>query len=271
MRSPQEIFDLTGKTALVTGSSRGLGKQFAGTLAAAGAEVMLTATQIDSVKKVEDEFRAAGFKAHSFAANMCEQADMDALVANCQEVMGGVDILVANAGIEIAELVEDITNEAMQRAIQVNLAAPIQLTRALSPGMKDKGWGRLIYLSSISGYQGQGDTGHSVYSATKVGINGFLQTVSMELGRHGITANSIVPGVFLTDLAKDGLEAQGAAGQGLYNAYASMTSLGRWGDPAELEGALLLLASEAGSYISGSALFVDGGARATAVPMSNTR
>ena len=157
MRSAKEIFDLTGKTALVTGSSRGLGRQFAGALAAAGAEVMLTATQIESVKKVEGEFRAAGFKAHSFAADMCEQTDIDALVVNCQEVMGGVDILVA----------------------------------------------------------------------------------------------------------------LGEAGQGVYDAYASMTALGRWGDPSELEGALLLLASDAGSYISGSALFVDGGARAASLPLTN--
>lgn len=270
MKTPAELFDLTGKTALVTGSSRGLGMQFARALATAGAEVMLTATQIESVKKVEEEFRAAGLQAHSFAANMCEQADMDALVANCQEVMGGVDILVANAGMEANELVEDITNEALHKTIQVNLAAPIQLTRALTSGMKEKGWGRLIYLSSISGYQGQGDSGHSVYSATKIGLNGFLQTASMELGRHGITANSIVPGVFLTDMAKDGLEALGEAGQGVYTAYASMTALGRWGDPSEeLAGALLLLASDAGSYISGSALFVDGGARAASLPLSS--
>ena len=270
MKTPAEIFDLTGKTALVTGSSRGLGKQFARALAAAGAEVMLTATQLESVKKVEEEFHAAGLKAHSFAANMCEQADMDALVANCEEVMGGVDILVANAGIEIGERVEDISNEAMQKAIQVNLAAPIQLSRAVTPGMKKKGWGRLIYLSSISGYQGQGGTGHSVYSATKVAINGFLQTAAMELGRSGITANSIVPGVFLTDMAKDGLEALGEDGEGIYNNYAAMTALGRWGDPAaELDGAVLLLASDAGSYITGSALFVDGGARAAAMPLSD--
>lgn len=268
MKTPDQIFDLSGKTALVTGSSRGLGKQFAGALAAAGAEVMLTATRIETLKEVEDELRAAGFKAHSFAANMCEQADIDALVANCHEVMAGVDILVANAGIEIGELVEDISNVALHTALQVNLAAPIQLTRALSPGMKQKGWGRLIYLSSISGYQGQGNSGHSVYSATKAGINGFLQTASMELGKHGITANSIVPGVFLTDMAKDGLKALGEAGQGVYDAYANMTALGRWGDPVELEGALLLLASDAGSYISGTALFIDGGARAAALPRS---
>ena len=136
--------------------------------------------------------------------------------------------------------------------------------------MKEKGWGRLIYLSSISAYQGQGSSGHSVYSATKVAINGFLQTASMELGRHGITANSIVPGVFLTDMAKGGLAALGETGQGVYDGYANMTSLGRWGDPSELEGALLLLASDAGSYISGTALFVDGGARIAALPQSNS-
>lgn len=271
IKTPSELFNLTGKTALVTGSSRGLGKEFASALAAAGAQVMLNATQEKLLNEVETELKTQGFSVYSCAANLKDSSEIDKLVKVCQEKLGHVDILVANAGIELPGFIDSVSDETIQDSLQVNLVAPMQLTRALVPDMKKNKWGRLIYLSSISGFQGQGQTGHAVYSATKSALQGYLQTASMEVGPYGITANAIAPGVFLTDMAKDSLDEMGEVGQQFYNDYASMTALGRWGNTRdEIIGPVLLLASDAGGYITGSTLLVDGGARAAALPLPTT-
>lgn len=271
VKNPLELFDLTDRTALVTGASRGLGRQFAFALASAGARVVLNATKEQLLGEVEAEMREQGYDVYRCVANLKQPAEIDKLVTACKQEVGHIDILVANAGIEIPGYVDAVTDEAIQDTLQVNLVAPMQLTRALVPDMKKNKWGRLIYLSSISGFQGQGKTGHAVYSAVKAALRGYVQTASMEVGPFGITANAIAPGVFLTDMAKNGMKAMGEAGEQFYNAYASMTALGRWGNPVhELTGPLLLLASDAGAYISGTTLLVDGGARAAALPSAPT-
>ena len=265
-KKPADLFDLSGKTALVTGSSRGLGHEFAGTLAAAGARVVLHATNTELLNQVESDFKAQGLDVCSCAANLLVQSEIDKLVKFCKQNVGHIDILVANAGVEHMELVQDLSTDGIQYQFQVNVFAPMLLTSALVPDMKKNGWGRLIYLSSISAHQGQGMTGHSIYSASKAALDGFLHTASVEVGPFGITANSISPGVFLTDMAKDNMASHGEAGKQLYDAYAAMTAVGHWGDPENLAGALLLLASDAGSYITGTTVLVDGGTRVMQLP-----
>jgi NAD(P)-dependent dehydrogenase (short-subunit alcohol dehydrogenase family) len=162
-----------------------------------------------------------------------------------------VDILVNNAGSNIPQEIDEITDEAWDRIIELNLSSAMRLTRLLVPQMKARRWGRIIHISSILGMTGL--AGRSVYSSTKSGLLGLARASAMDLGPSGITVNCIAPGPFLTDLPGRILTDEQKRN------FAQRTALGRWGRPEEIAGAALLLASEAGSYITGSTLLVDGG------------
>ena len=257
-RTPAELFDLSGRAALVTGGNRGLGKHFARVLARAGARVMIAASDADRLERGRRELAAEGAEVETCRADLAVAAEIEALARRALEVLGCVDILVANAGVSFREPAAEFADRSMETLVAVNLVAPLLLTRGLVPMMKERGWGRLIYVSSVAASHSS-DDGHSVYSATKAGLEAYARTAAIELGPHGITANAIAPGVFLTDMANDALGEYGAETRAVYDSYANMTALRRWGEPRELEGALLLLASDAGSYITGSTIVVDGG------------
>jgi NAD(P)-dependent dehydrogenase (short-subunit alcohol dehydrogenase family) len=165
--------------------------------------------------------------------------------------MGRVDILVNNAGSNIPQPIDEIRDADWDKLLQLNLHTAMSLTRALSPQMKERRWGRIIHISSVIGLVAK--EGRNTYAATKAGLLGLARVSALDLGPFGITVNCIAPGPFLTDLPMSILsEAEKAV-------FANRTALQRWGEPRELAGTALLLASEAGSYITGATLVVDGG------------
>ena len=185
-------------------------------------------------------------------ADMVDRGDVDALAEIALQRFGRVDILVNNAGSNVPQSVESIVDEDWDRIIELNLSSCMRLTRALVPQMKERRWGRVIHISSVLGLGGKEQ--RSAYCATKSALLGLTRASALDLGPFNITVNCIAPGPFLTDLPGRVLS------QEQKQVFAETTALGRWGNPDELIGPALLLASEAGSYITGTALLVDGGA-----------
>lgn len=245
-------FDLAGRAALVTGGSKGIGKSIAAALAGAGADVMITSRHGDELEAAADELRAeAGGRVETRVADMTARDQVGALAEHAAATLGKVDILVNNAGSNAPQPVEAITDEAWDRIVELNLSSCVMLTRALVGGMKSRGFGRIIYIASILGVVGAPD--RTLYCATKGGLISLAHAQAIELGRHGITVNCISPGPILTDLPRTMFNEDQRA------TFAEATALGRWGEPDEIAGPALMLASEAGSYVTGANLVVDGG------------
>lgn len=247
-----EMFDLTGKTALVTGGSKGLGKAMARGFAEAGANVVISSRHEDELQAAQQEIQV-GIKGKVVyrVADMNDRSAVNALAKFALDTFGRVDILVNNAGGNTPQRIEDITDEMWDRFVELNLTSCMSLTRALVPQMKERKWGRIIHISSIMGLASK--EGRNVYSATKSALIGLARASSLDLGAYGITVNCICPGPFLTDLPGKLLSPEEKS------VFASRTALGRWGEPKELAGTALLLASDAGSYITGTTITVDGG------------
>lgn len=247
-----QLFDLTGKVALVTGGSKGLGKAMARGFAEAGAEVFISSRHEDELKSALSEILAGTDRRGAYAvADMTQRADVDRLAERAINEFGRVDVLVNNAGTNIPQPIDEITDENWNAVMDTNLNSIMWLTRALVPQMKSRGWGRIIHISSIMGLVS--NNGRALYSATKSALIGMAHASALDLGSHGITVNCIAPGPFLTDLPARLLSAAEK------ERFSQRTALGRWGDPKELIGPVLLLASDAGSYITGETLVVDGG------------
>jgi NAD(P)-dependent dehydrogenase (short-subunit alcohol dehydrogenase family) len=247
-----ELFNLKGKVALVTGGSKGLGKAMAKGLADAGADLVISSRHEDDLQKALDEILKGKMRRGlAVVADMNKRADVDRLAKRAIEQMGKVDILINNAGSNHPQAIDQIKDEDWDRIIELNLRSVMALTRALVPQMKERRWGRIIHISSIMGFASK--EGRNVYSATKSALLGLARASAIDLGPFGITVNCIAPGPFLTDLPANLLSAEEK------QKFADRTALGRWGEPDELIGAALLLASEAGRYITGQAMVVDGG------------
>ena len=245
-------FDLGGKVALVTGGSKGLGKAMARGFAEAGAEVVISSRHENELRPaLEEILKGTGRKGHYVVADMTKRADVARLAKTALDTMGRVDVLVNNAGSNKPQAIDQITDEAWDEIIELNLNSVMALTRALVPGMKERRWGRVIHISSILAYLSKEK--RNSYSATKAALLGLARASALDLGAFGITVNCIAPGPFLTDLPMCVLS---AAEQ---QAFADHTALGRWGNPDELVGPALLLASDAGSYLTGQTIVVDGG------------
>ncbi len=249
------LFDLTGRVALVTGGSKGLGKAMARGFAEAGANVVISSRHEDELKKAKAEIESGlKVKVAYFVADMTHRADVKQLAEKAVSAMGKVDILVNNAGSNVPQPIHQITDEAWDQIVELNLTSCMALTRALVPQMMERKWGRVIHISSIMGLASK-DARNS-YSATKSALLGLARASALDLGAYNITVNCIAPGPFLTDLPGTLLSPEQK------KALGDRTALGRWGDPRELAGPALLLASEAGSYITGEVLVVDGGSLA---------
>ncbi len=249
------LFDLTGRVALVTGGSKGLGKAMARGFALAGADVVISSRHDEELTAAKTEI-AAGTKckvAH-LVADMTDRDDARRLASFALEAMGRVDILVNNAGSNQPQPTEQIGDDVWDKLVELNLSSCMALTRALVGPMKERRWGRIINVSSILGLTSA--AGRSAYSATKSGLIGLTRAGANDLGTFGITVNCIAPGPFLTDLPTSLLT------PAQQQVFADKTIMGRWGKPEELVGAALLFASNAGSYITGTTLVVDGGCMA---------
>ncbi|HEX4591159.1 MAG TPA: SDR family NAD(P)-dependent oxidoreductase [Gemmataceae bacterium] len=245
-------FDLTGRVALVTGGSKGLGLAMARGLARAGADIVISSRHESELKSALDKILAGtGRKGHHVVADMTRREDVARLAADAQRRMGKVDILINNAGSNTPQVTESITDTAWDTVIELNLNSVMALTRAVIPGMKERRWGRIVHISSIMAFHSK--EGRSAYSATKAALVGMARAEALELGSFGVTVNCLAPGPFLTDLPRSVLS---PAEQEI---FAKRTAIGRWGNPDELAGPVFLLASDAGSYITGQTLIVDGG------------
>jgi gluconate 5-dehydrogenase len=255
---PNKLFDLSGRVALVTGGSKGLGEAMARAFAEAGAAVIISSRHEDELRQAKDRIslNLTG-RVEWTVADMGDRKQVEALAETALSRMGRVDILVNNAGSNIPQPVDGISDDTWDYIVELNLSSCMRLTRALVPQMKERRWGRIIHISSVLGLGGRPQ--RSSYCATKSALLGLARASALDLGPFNITVNCIAPGPFLTDLPSKILSDEEK------RVFAETTALGRWGRPAELAGPALLLASEAGSYITGTALVVDGGALSRAL------
>jgi NAD(P)-dependent dehydrogenase (short-subunit alcohol dehydrogenase family) len=249
------VFDLTGRSALITGGSRGIGKAIATGFAQAGAELFLCSRKEDEIRAAAEEIRSqTGVRVEYVAADMAKRDDVRRLADMAIERLGKVDIVVNNAGWNIPQPIDAIRDEDWDYLVELNLTSCMALTRALVPGMKERRWGRVIHISSIMGLAST--PGRNAYSATKSALIGMAKASALDLGPFGITVNCIAPGPIATEMPMSILS------KPQQEALAARTAMNRWARPEELIGPALLLASEAGSYVTGTVLVVDGGALA---------
>jgi NAD(P)-dependent dehydrogenase (short-subunit alcohol dehydrogenase family) len=246
------IFDLSGRRALVTGGSKGLGKAMARAFAEHGADVLICSRHQEELEAAAAEI-AAGLdrRVEWTVADLADPEQAETLGRKAGERLGPIDILVNNAGTNVPQPIDEVDDEKWTTMMELNLTSAMRLSRALVPAMKAQGWGRVIHVSSVLGLGGK--EGRNGYCASKAGMVGLTRASALDLGPFGITVNCIAPGPFLTDLPGRLLSDEQK------KRFAERTALGRWGRPEELMGPALLLASDAGSYITGSVLSVDGG------------
>ncbi len=242
--------DLTGQTAVVTGATRGIGLSIAQSLAARGAKVACIGTNVELLDKAVEGIRAGGGVAEPFAVNITVTEAVDKAVKEILEKFQKVDILVNNAGITQDMLLRRMTDEMWDNVIAVNLRGPFLMTRALTEPMRKAKYGRIINISSVSGLIG--NRGQANYCASKAGLIAFTKTVALELANRNITVNAVAPGFIETDMTAklDPLILAGAKDK---------TPVGRLGQPIDIANAVLFLASEQASFITGQTLTVDGG------------
>jgi 3-oxoacyl-(acyl-carrier-protein) reductase len=242
---------LEGKTAVVTGGSRGIGKAIALTLAARGANVAVTCyTGCKFADDVCSQIQAMGHKARSYAHDVGDPAEVEKMAAEVLADFGQVDILVNNAGITRDRSFKKMTREMWDAVLAVNLTGVFTVTKQFVDGMGDRGWGRVVSISSIVGEVG--NFGQANYAAAKAGVIGLTKTLAREYARKGVTANAVAPGFIKTRMLQDVPEAA-------IEQVISMTPVGRLGEPAEIAAAVAFLASPAASYITGHVLDVNGG------------
>ena len=241
------MFDLTGKSALVTGASGGIGAEIARTLHGAGATVALSGTRTEPLEALAAEL---GGRAHVLPCNLSIPADVEGLVKRAAEAMGAVDILVNNAGITKDGLAMRMSDEDWQSVIDVNLTATFRLCRAAIRGMMKARWGRIVNISSVVGTTG--NAGQVNYAASKAGMVGLSKSLAAEVASRGITVNCVAPGFIETAMTGKLNDQQRAAILGVVPA-------GRMGQPQEIAAAVLYLASPEAAYVTGATLHVNGG------------
>lgn len=241
------MFDLTGKTALVTGASGGIGAEIARALHKAGATVALSGTRVGPLEELAAEL---GGRAHVLACNLSVAEEVEALVKRASEAMGSVDILVNNAGITRDGLAMRMSDDDWQSVIDVNLTSTFRLCRAAIRGMMKARWGRIINISSVVGTTG--NAGQVNYAASKAGMVGMSKSLAAEVASRGITVNCVAPG-FITTAMTDKLNEQQKG------AILGSVPAGRMGEPAEIAAAVLFLSSSEAGYVTGATLHVNGG------------
>jgi NAD(P)-dependent dehydrogenase (short-subunit alcohol dehydrogenase family) len=247
-----KLFDLTGKVALITGGSKGLGKAMARGFVEAGADVVLASRNEGGLRSsLAEVLKGSERHGRYIVADLSKREEANRLARKALELVGRVDILVNNAGSNLPQAIDEITDESWDRILELNLSSAMALTRALAPQMKERRWGRIIHISSVMAYVAKEK--RNAYSATKAALLGLTRASAIDLGAFGVTVNCIAPGPFTTELPMALLS------QDEQKTFAEHTAVGRWGEPAELVGPALLLASDAGSYITGTSIVVDGG------------
>lgn len=254
-RTIQQLFDLTGKTALVTGGSRGLGLQMAHALGEAGARIMISSRKAADLEQAVAELQAAGIDARWVAADCAKEADIHHLIDETLQRMGEVDILINNAGASWGAAAEDHPAEAWDKVMNLNVRGYFLLSQAVAKkSMIARRSGRIINIASIAGLGGNPVAMKTIaYNTSKGAVINFTRALAAEWGPYGINVNAICPGFFKTKMAMGLIESLGE------DKMAAHAPLRRLGDDEDLKGLCLLYASDAGKHITGQWLAVDGG------------
>jgi NAD(P)-dependent dehydrogenase (short-subunit alcohol dehydrogenase family) len=254
MPTPADIFDLEGRVAIVTGASSGLGRRFARVLADAGAEVIAAARRVERLQELADE----GDRIHPFQTDVTDADARQLVVDHAVERFGRLDVLVNNAGLGGAEPAEETSIEEFERVLAVNLTAVFALSQAAGRQMIAQGSGSIVNLASMFGLVSAAPLKQASYTASKGGVVNLTRQLGTEWARKGVRVNAIAPGFFPSEMTEDVW-----AEDRTLTWIRRTTPAGRTGEPNELDGALLLLASDAGAYITGQTIAVDGGWTAT--------
>ncbi len=246
-----DLYNLAGRTALVTGASQGLGQRFARVLARHGAGVGLAARQTDRIAALQEEVRSGGGRAHAVTMDVMDRSSIEAGVSEVERVLGPVDILVNNAGLAINSAFLDVTEQEYDTVLGTNLKGCFFCAQEVARGMAGRGEGSIINISSVLGTRPIGTL--STYCASKGGLNQLTAAMALELARHGVRVNAIAPGYVETPMNSDFFRSP--PGQALVRSVPQR----RLGQVSDLDGALLLLASGASEFMTGTVVTVDGG------------
>ncbi len=247
-----DLFRLDGKTVLVTGASRGLGLAMATAMAEAGAHVVLNGRHAEVLEARAAALAEAGLEASTAPFDVTDEAAAVAAVAEVVRRRGRLDVLVANAGVQRRGALTELATDDYRYVLETNLIAVLMLAREAAKAMAGQGGGRLIFTGSIMGQVGRATI--VPYTASKAALMGAVKSLAVELGADGITCNAIAPGYFATEMNTALLN------DAKFTAWVeSRTALGRWGQPPEIAGAAVFLASNAGAYVTGQTITVDGG------------
>jgi len=254
-RTVQQLFDLSGKTALITGGSRGLGLQMAHALGEAGARIMLSSRKAEDLEQAAAELKSAGIDASWIAADCSKEEDTRRLADETLTRLGAVDILINNAGASWGAPAEDHPVSAWDKVMNLNVRGYFILSQQIAKSyMIPKKAGRIINIASIAGLNGNGPEMQTLaYNTSKTAVIGFTKTLAAEWGKYHINVNAICPGFFMTKMAAGLIQSIGE------DKMIAKAPLGRLGDDEDLKGLALLYASDAGKHITGQWLAVDGG------------
>jgi len=251
---PSELFDLSGKVAIVTGGATGIGRQMADGLAEAGADLVLCARHADRCEQAAEELRELGVRALGLRCDVRDPEEIGAVVQRARDELGRIDILVNNAGTVWGAWPEDTTLEGWQKVVDVNLTGVFLFSQAAGRVMIEQKGGKIVNIASTAGLGGAPPeiTNSIAYHATKGGVISFTRDLACKWARHGINVNAIAPGWFPSDMSSFVLDHHGEA---LYDHI----PLRRFGGPDDLKGVAVFLASAASDYVTGQTLVVDGG------------
>jgi gluconate 5-dehydrogenase len=248
-----KLFEMKGRVAMITGGSKGLGYAMAAALASAGAHVMLVNRKLDEGEAAAGKLQAAySIKARAFAADVTDLPALEKVVALIISEFGRLDVLINSAGINIRGAIDELTPEEFKQVMQVNVDGTWNASRAVTPQMKKQGSGRIINMASTLGLVGLAN--RTPYATSKGAVVQMTRALGLELAPFNINVNAICPGPFLTEMNVPIADSEEAK-----KFIVGATALARWGELKEIQGAALFLASDAGSYMVGSMLTVDGG------------